>query len=57
MRFRIWNVRSLYRPGLLTTAAREIVRYKLDLVGTQEVRWDKRGMVTARDYTYLWKRK
>ena len=32
-----WNVRSLYRAGSLTAAARELARYKLDLVGVQEV--------------------
>jgi len=33
---------SLYRAGSLTAAAaaRELARYKLDLVGVQEVRWD-----------------
>jgi hypothetical protein len=36
-----WNVRSLYRAGSLTAVARELARYKLDLVGVQEVRWDK----------------
>jgi hypothetical protein len=30
------NVRSLYRAGSLKTAAREIERYNLDLVGVQE---------------------
>ena len=34
-----WNVRSLYRAGLLMAAARELARYNLDLVGVQEVRW------------------
>ena len=41
-----WNVRSLYRAGTLTAAARELARYKLDLVGVQEVRWDKGGTVS-----------
>jgi hypothetical protein len=27
--------------GSLTAAVRELARYKLDLVGVQEVRWDK----------------
>jgi hypothetical protein len=36
-----WNVGSLYRAGSLTATARELARYKLDLVGVQEVRWDK----------------
>ena len=45
MRFRTWNVTSLYRSGSHTAAARELAKYKLDLVGVQEVRWDKRGTV------------
>jgi exonuclease III len=43
MRFGTWNVRSLYRSGSLKTVARELAKYKLDLVGVQEVRWDKGG--------------
>jgi hypothetical protein len=35
-----WNVRSLYRAGSLMAVARELARYKLDLVGVQKVRWD-----------------
>jgi hypothetical protein len=35
-----WNVRSLYRAGSLMTVWRELARYKLDLVGVQEVRWE-----------------
>jgi len=38
MRFGTWNIRSLYRAGSLTAAARESARYKLNLVGVQEVR-------------------
>jgi hypothetical protein len=38
MRFGLWNVRSLYRAGSLMTVTRELTRYKLDLVGVQEVR-------------------
>jgi len=33
-----WNVRSLYRAGSLMAAARELARYKLDLLGVQEFR-------------------
>ena len=43
MRFGTWNDKSLYRAGSFTAAARELARYKLDLVGVLEVRWDKRG--------------
>jgi exonuclease III len=43
MRFGTWNVRSLYRAGSLMAVAREISKYKLDLVEVQEVRWDRGG--------------
>ena len=53
-----WNVRSLYRAGSLVAAARELARYKLDLVGVQEVRWEKEGTIKAGDYSFfLWVRK
>ena len=35
-------------------AARKLARYKLDLVGVQEVRWDKEGMVKAGDYSFFY---
>jgi len=38
MKIGTWNVRSLYRAGSLNAAARELARYKLDVVGEQEVR-------------------
>ena len=45
MKLGTWNVRSLYRSGSLITAARKLARFKLDLVGVQEIRWEKGGMV------------
>jgi hypothetical protein len=51
MRFGTWNDRNLYRIGLLTTAARELGKYKLDLVGVLEVRWEKWATEHAKDYT------
>ena len=49
MKLGTWNVRA----GSLTTAARELARYKLNLVGVQEVRWDKGGKVGAGDYIFF----
>ena len=54
MRFGTWNVRNQCRAGTLTAAARELARYKLDLVGVQEVRWDKGGMIGAGDYNFYY---
>ena len=49
-----WNVRSMYKAGSLTAVARELARYKLDLVGVQEVRSDKGGTVRAGDYNFFY---
>ena len=45
MRFGTWNVRRLCRSGSLTGSARELVKYKLDLVGVEQVRWSQEGAV------------
>jgi hypothetical protein len=34
-------------------ADRELVRYKLDLVGVQEVRWEKEGTVKTGAYSFF----
>jgi exonuclease III len=54
MKIGTWNVRSLYRAGSLKAAARELAKYKLDVVGVQEVRWDKGGTVRAGDYDFFY---
>ena len=50
------NVRSLYRAGSLKAAARELGRYKLDVVGVQVVRWDKGGKVREGDYDFFYEK-
>jgi hypothetical protein len=54
MRFGLWNVRSLYRADSLMTVLREPARYKLDLVGVQEVRWQGGGTEPAGKYTLFY---
>jgi exonuclease III len=54
MRFGTWNVRSHYRSDSLTAAARELARYKLDLLGVQEVRWDKGGTARGGEYNFFY---
>jgi exonuclease III len=56
MRFGTWNVRSLYRAGSMKTVARELGKYKLDLVGVQEVRWEKNGTERAEDVRFSMER-
>jgi hypothetical protein len=48
MRFGTWKVRSLYWSGSLTTVAMELASCTLNLVGVEEVRWDKGGYGKSR---------
>jgi exonuclease III len=54
MRFGIWNVRSLCRVGAIKSVVRELEKYKLDLVGVQEVRWEGEGYHTADNYNFFY---
>ena len=54
MKLGTWNLRSLYRAGSLKAAAKELERYKLDVVSVQEVRCDKEGTVRAGDYYFFY---
>jgi hypothetical protein len=47
MRFGIWNVRSMYSAGSLRAVGEDISKYKLDLVGVQDVKWDGGGTERA----------
>jgi hypothetical protein len=50
-RFGARNVKKLYRSGSLTTVARELAKYKLDLMGVREGVGQGYCM-----YMLLWKR-
>ena len=56
LRFGKMKVRSLYRAGSVTAAARELARYQLYLVGMQEVRWNKRSILRAGDFNFFYKK-
>jgi hypothetical protein len=44
----------MYRADLLRVVGEEISKYKLDLVGVQEVRWDGVGTERAGEYTFYY---
>jgi hypothetical protein len=54
MRSGTWNVRSLYRASSLVTVSGKLVKYKFDLVGVQEVRWEGCGTEPAGKYTFFY---
>jgi hypothetical protein len=49
-----WDVRSMHRAGSLRTVAEEVSKYKLDLVGVHEVRWDRDSTKPADQYTFFY---
>ena len=51
MKLGTWNVRSLYRAGSLKAPARELGRYKLDVMSVHEV---KGGTVREVDYDFFY---
>jgi hypothetical protein len=54
MRFGTWNVRSPCRVGAIKSIVGELEKYKLDLAGVQEVRWEGEGYQTADNYTFFY---
>jgi hypothetical protein len=54
MRYETWNIWSLCRVGSLMTVSRELSRYRIDLVGGQEVRLEDSGTVPAGECKFLY---
>jgi hypothetical protein len=53
MRSEKWNVTSLYMADSLMTVSREQSKYKLDLVGVQDVILEGSGTKPAEEYTFF----
>jgi hypothetical protein len=51
--FGTWKVRSMSKAGSLRAVAKEISKYRSDLVGVQEVRWDGGGTEPTGEYTFF----
>jgi exonuclease III len=54
MRFGTWNIRSLCGVGKIKSVVGELQKYKLDLVGVQEVRWEGEGCQTAHNRIFFY---
>ena len=49
MRVGCWNIRTMYTVGKGAQVAREMERYRLDLMGLSEIRWTGAGRITIRN--------
>jgi exonuclease III len=54
MRFVTWNVWSHRKVGEMNSVVGELGKYKLDLVGVQEVRWEVEGYEITGNYSFLY---
>jgi hypothetical protein len=54
MRSGTWNIGRFYRVGSIMTVVWELSKYKLHLVGVQQVRWDGGGTEPAGEYTFFY---
>ncbi|KAF0757632.1 Uncharacterized protein FWK35_00030247, partial [Aphis craccivora] len=46
-RFGTWNIRTLYKAGVLKNIVEEIEKYKVPIVAIQEIRWLGNGNVQS----------
>jgi hypothetical protein len=53
MRFGTCSIGSLCRVGTIKSVVGELEKYKLNLVGVQEVRWEGEGYQTADNYKFF----
>jgi hypothetical protein len=51
--FGAWSVKCLYRAGSLMAVPKEISKYKLELVGVQEVRFERGGTEPPGEHTFF----
>jgi hypothetical protein len=53
LRFRTWNVKSLYRTSSIITVLKELSKYVI-CSGVQEVRWEGGGNKLQGEYTFFY---
>lgn len=51
LKFATWNVRTLLRPGALEELKEEAIKYNIDLIALQEVRWPTSGFIEQRSHS------
>lgn len=49
-----WNVRTLYQAGNLAQVLKEMDRYKIDMLGLSEVRWNGYGELKVGNYHIIY---
>ena len=51
LRFGTWNIRTLLQAGTMNSIVDEIIRYRMDMVALQEIRWKGKGDIKKKEFT------
>jgi hypothetical protein len=51
IRLGTWNVRTMLASGKMSETAREMRRYKIEILAIQETRWPGKGKIDKMNYT------
>jgi hypothetical protein len=54
IRIPTWNIHTMYIPGRLQETAEEVLKYKIDTVAVQEIRWQGTEKIDKPNYTFYY---